>query len=289
MKTKSLLTLAVLTTVTTFGLTVSANTTNSTVTDVANQPIKFKTTTVTETADKTFKIEEPTSKADGTFELQSETPSETPSTTAVTTTTTAPAETTLSTTEPSVQSQLNTAHPTIEQIRIIPFTTTYVADETVAEGQEKIIQAGIDGREAITTTFINGESITDVELLQEMVPQIVHVNPNDVRVALDPSFNNAKPMPEPTVTIDPIDTFDKNVQPIPEPNITVNPFETKSTTQTTTVESNLPKTQVTNPETITKTKIATLPETGETSNPIVMLVGLTLLFASGFTLYKKQN
>lgn len=68
-----------------------------------------------------------------------------------------------------------------------------------------------------------GESITDVELLQEMVPQIVHVNPNDVRVALDPSFKNAKPMPE--------------------PNITVNPFETKSKTTTTTVVSEQPKTQ----------------------------------------------
>ena len=114
-----------------------------------------------------------------------------------------------------------------------------------------------------------GESITDVELLQEMVPQIVHVNPNDVRVALEPSFKNAKPMPE--------------------PNITVNPFETKSKTTTTTVVSEQPKTQVKNAETITEAKVATLPETGETSNPIVMLVGLTLLFASGFTLYKKQN
>lgn len=76
---------------------------------------------------------------------------------------------------------------------------------------------------------------------------------------------------------------------MPEPNITVNPFETKSKTTTTTVVSEQPKTQVKNAETITEAKVATLPETGETSNPIVMLVGLTLLFASGFTLYKKQN
>ena len=286
MKTKSLLTLAVLTAVTTFGLTVSANTTNPTVTEtvanVANEPIKFETTTVTEISDEPFKVEDPTSTVDEPFVVQSEAPTETD----VTNTTTAPVETTSPTTEPSVQSQLNTAHPTIEQIRIIPFTTTYIEDETVAEGQEKIIQAGVDGREAITTTFINGESITDVELLQEMVPQIVHVNPNDVRVALDPSYNNAKPIPEPNVTIDP---FDKNVQPMPEPNVTVDPFETKSTTQTTTVESNQPKTQVTNAKTTTETKVATLPETGETSNPVIMLVGLTLLFVSGFTLYKKQN
>ena len=282
MKTKSLLTLAVLTAATTFGLTVSANTTNSTVTDVANDPIKFETTTVAPIADEPFKIENPTSTVDEPLEFQSEAPSET-TTTAVTTTTTAPIETTLPTTEPSIQSQLSTTYPTIEQIRIIPFTTTYVADETVAEGQEKIIQAGVDGREAITTTFINGESITDVELLQEMVPQIVHVNPNDVRVALDPSYNNAKPMPEPNVTIDP---FDKNVQPMPEPNVTVDPFETKSTT---TVVSEQPNKQVTNAETTTETKVATLPETGETSNPVIMLVGLTLLFVSGFTLYKKQN
>ena len=278
MKTKSLLTLAVLTAATTFGLTVSANTTNSTVTDVANDPIKFETTTVAPIADEPFKIENPTSTVDEPFVVQSETPT----TTDVTTTTTAPAETTLPT-EPSVQSQLNTTYPTIEQIRIIPFATTYVADETVAEGQEKIIQAGVDGREAITTTSINGESITDVEVLQEMVPQIVHVNPNDVRVALDPSYNNAKPMPEPNVTIDP---FDKNVQPMPEPNVTVDPFETKSTT---TVVSEQPNKQVTNAETTTETKVATLPETGETSNPVIMLVGLTLLFVSGFTLYKKQN
>ena len=268
MKTKSLLTLAVLTAVTTFGLTVSANTTNPTVTEtvanVANEPIKFETTTVTEISDEPFKVEDPTSTVDEPFVVQSEAPTETD----VTNTTTAPVETTSPTTEPSVQSQLNTAHPTIEQIRIIPFTTTYIEDETVAEGQEKIIQAGVDGREAITTTFINGESITDVELLQEMVPQIVHVNPNDVRVALDPSYNNAKP--------------------IPEPNVTIDPFETKSTTQTTTVESNQPKTQVTNAKTTTETKVATLPETGETSNPVIMLVGLTLLFVSGFTLYKKQ-
>lgn len=284
MKTKSLLTLAVLTAATTFGLTVSANTTNSTVTDVANDPIKFETTTVAPIADEPFKIENPTSTVDEPFVVQSETPT----TTDVTTTTTAPAETTLPT-EPSVQSQLNTTYPTIEQIRIIPFATTYVADETVAEGQEKIVQAGVDGREAITTTFINGESITDVELLQEMVPQIVHVNPNDIRVALDPSFNNAKPMPEPNVTIDPTEPFDKNVQPMPEPNVTVNPSETKSTTQTTTVVSDQPNKKVTNAETITETKVATLPETGETSNPVVMLIGLTLLLASGFTLYKKQN
>lgn len=266
MKTKSLLTLAVLTAATTFGLTVSANTTNSTVTDVANDPIKFETTTVAPIADEPFKIENPTSTVDEPFVVQSETPT----TTDVTTTTTAPAETTLPT-EPSVQSQLNTTYPTIEQIRIIPFATTYVADETVAEGQEKIVQAGVDGREAITTTFINGESITDVELLQEMVPQIVHVNPNDIRVALDPSFNNAKPMPE--------------------PNVTVDPFETKSTT--TTVVPEQPNKQVTNAETTTETttetNVATLPETGETSNPVVMLIGLTLLFTSGFTLYKKQN
>lgn len=283
MKTKSLLTLAVLTAVTTFGLTVSANTTNSTVTDVANNPIKFETTTVAPIADEPLKVENPTSTVDDPFVVQSEAPT----TTVVTATTTAPVETTLPTTEPSVQSQLNTDYPTIEQIRIIPFTTTYVADETVAEGQEKIIQSGVDGREAITTTSINGESITDVEVLQEMVPQIVHVNPNDVRVALDPSFNNAKPMPEPTVTIDPIDSFDKNVQPMPEPNVTVDPFETKPTT--TTVVPEQPNKQVTNAETTTETKVATLPETGETSNPVVMLVGLTLLFASGFTLYKKQN
>ena len=268
MKTKSLLTLAVLTTVTTFGLTVSANTTKSTVTNVANEPIKFETTTVAPIAEEPFKIEDPTSTDDDPFELQSEVPeSETPTTTAVTNTTTAPVETTLPTTEPSVKSQLNTAYPVIEQIRIIPFTTTYVADETVAEGQEKIIQAGVDGREAITTTSINGESITDVEVLQEMVPQIVHVNPNDLRVALDPSFNNAKPMPE--------------------PNVTVDPFETKSTT-TPVVPEQLNK-QVTNAETTTETKVATLPETGETSNPVVMLIGLTILLASGFTLYKKQN
>ena len=285
MKTKSLLTLAVLT-ATTFGLTVSANTTNptvtETVTDVANNPIKFETTTVTPIADEPLKVEDPTSTVDDPFVVQSETPS----TTDVTTTTTAPVETTLPTTEPSVQSQLNTAYPTIEQIRIIPFTTTYVEDETVAEGQEKIIQAGIDGREAITTTSINGESITDVEVLQEMVPQIVHVNPNDVRVALDPSFNNAKPMPEPNVTINPIDPFDKNVQPMPEPNVTVDPFEKKSTTA---VVSEQPNKQVTNAETTTETKVATLPETGETSNPVVMLIGLTLLFVLRFTLYKKQN
>lgn len=268
MKTKSLLTLAVLTAVTTFGLTVSANSTDSTTTAVADGPIKLETTTIVAIADGPFKVEDPTSTADGPFLVQAETPSETPTTTVVTTTTTAPAETTLPTTEPAVQSQLNTAHPSIDQIRIIPFTTTYVANETVAEGQEKVVQIGIDGRESVTTTFINGESITDVELLQEMVPQIVHVNPNDVRVALDPSFKNAKPMPE--------------------PNITVNPFETKSTT-TTTVVSEQPNKQVTNAETTTETKVATLPETGETSNPVVMLVGLTLLFASGFTLYKKQN
>ena len=269
MKTKFLLTLAVLTATTTFGITVSANSTDSTTTAVA-------------IADGPFKIEDPILTTDEPLEFQSEAPSET-TTTAVTTTTTAPIETTLPTTEPSIQSQLSTTYPTIEQIRIIPFTTTYVADETVAEGQEKIIQAGVDGREAITTTSINGESITDVEVLQEMVPQIVHVNPNDVRVALDPSYNNAKPMPEPNVTIDP---FDKNVQPMPEPNVTVDPFETKSTT---TVVSEQPNKQVTNAETTTETKVATLPETGETSNPVIMLVGLTLLFVSGFTLYKKQN
>lgn len=89
--------------------------------------------------------------------------------------------------------------------------------------------------------------------------------------------------------MDPIDPFDKNVQPMPEPNVTVDPFETKSTSQTTTVESNQPNKQVTNTETTTETKAATLPETGETSNPVIMLVGLTLLFVSGFTLYKKQN
>jgi hypothetical protein len=68
-----------------------------------------------------------------------------------------------------------------------------------------------------------------------MVPQIVHVNPNDVRVALDPSFKNAKPMPE--------------------PNITVNPFETKSKTTTTTVMPEQPNKQVTNAETTTETKL----------------------------------
>ena len=48
MKTKSLLTLAVLTAVTTFGLTVSANTTNPTVTEtVANVASQLLVTKVT--------------------------------------------------------------------------------------------------------------------------------------------------------------------------------------------------------------------------------------------------
>lgn len=276
MKTKSLLTLAVLTAVTTFGLTVSANSTDSTTTAVADGPIKLETTTIAAIADGPFKVEDPKSTADGPFLVQSETPSETP-TTAVTTTTTAPVETTLPTTEPAVQSQLNTAHPSISQIRILPFTTIYVADETVTEGQEKIVQIGVDGRESVTKTYIDGEIIIDVEVLQEMVMQVVHVHPNDVRVALDRSFNNTKPIPEPTPK--------------------VNPFaSTETTTVTTTTVAPAPhNNQITSVETTTVAKTATtvtLPKTGETSNLLPMLLGVTILSVSVFAAYKntkKQN
>lgn len=264
MKTKSLLTLAILA-ATTLNINVSANTdvltTVSATTIVTNEPANIGTpTTITSVANEPFVIQsnEPTTTA----------------TTTENTTTTAPIETTTST-EPVTLVQSNT-HPSISQIRILPFTTIYVADETVAEGQEKIVQIGVNGRESVTKTYIDGKTIIDVEVLQEMVMQVVHVHPNDVRVAIN-SNNNAKPIPEPT------------------PN--VNPFaSTETTTVTTTTVAPAPhNNQTTSAEATTVAKTATtvtLPKTGETSNSLPMLIGVTILFASVFATYKntkKQN
>ena len=126
MKTKTLLTLAILA-ATTLSINVSANTDVST-----------KVSTTTTVTNEQVKVETPTtSVVNEPFVIQSEKPTTT-ATTTETTTSTAPIETTTST-EPVTLVQSNT-HPSISQIRILPVTTIYVADETITEGQEKLFK-----------------------------------------------------------------------------------------------------------------------------------------------------
>lgn len=163
---------------------------------------------------------------------------------------------------------LNGGSTVIEQVRIIKFKTDYIADETLALGDEKEVQPGQEGSELVLTY---DDGTQKVQLISEAKSQIIHVNPQDPRVSQDiPS--QYKPIPESVVTVNP---FDKS-KPMPEPVMTMNPFEKTDNNKTKDDNEN-------------KDTITALPKTGTYDNPFISIAGGLLLFVLVVIGYKRRK
>ena len=188
-------------------------------------------------------------------------------------------ESTEVTTEEDILTRIKNAEPSTkmslagrmgtEEIRIDPFDTIYVADESVPLGSEKEEQAGVDGRTHIFTYTeydadgnVIGDGVEET-VITEMQLRIDLVNPEDDRLIVDFPVDPI-PMPEPHADHPGLSTTE-------EPKTTL--FTTTVAPTTTTVVTEA-TTQVS--ETTTNTA-RILPNTGDDSGDMLILVGVGLL------------
>lgn len=158
-------------------------------------------------------------------------------------------------------------------VTVTPYPTHYINDDTVTLGDQRVEEPGVLG---ISYVDYTGETV----ILQDAISEIVAVHTDD------PRYVKPKPMPEPSVTVNP---FEKPSKPMPEPSVTVNPFDKPSTQPSTEpaiqpAQSTEPSTVQPSVKTVKPTTLTKLPETGEiksVKSVVLTVIGLVLLLVTG--------
>ena len=102
-------------------------------------------------------------------------------------------------------------------VAIIPFETTYCYDASLAEGEEKVLTAGVNGQAQRTATvvYLNGEEVSRTVLSETVISQ-----PVNAVVAVGTYVEQAAPETEPT---EPKPTVPPTTAPAPKPEVTGKP------------------------------------------------------------------
>jgi 3D (Asp-Asp-Asp) domain-containing protein len=99
---------------------------------------------------------------------------------------------------------------------LIPFETTYCYDPSLADGEEKVLTAGVDGQLlcTATVTYVDGVEVNRVVLSQNVVRQ-----PVNAMIAVGTYLEQAAPETEPTeppTTVPPTEAPTEAPKPKPE-------------------------------------------------------------------------